>query len=304
MSTRPRLDARARAEFEERGYVVIPSALSRAQCERTIDELWEQIERSSDVRRARPQTWGPLNKQGFVDIFSSPAMWVNRQSEAIYEALADLYGTRALWMIVDRAGLKRPGVLLDAHGRPRSMAARWQRKADIHTDLNLWHPPGALNLQGLVALTDTSADQGGFGCIPGFHHRYRDWAARNLAARRPPEQVFVRFPDRALIERELVTVEMRAGDYLVWNALLPHGNTPNRTSRWRCCQYICHVPVRDEFFTRHRQTVESWRSGTPPATLAGGKRRRPQTSSREAELHTPAPLSALGRRLLGLSPWS
>src|SRR5687767_9302793 len=87
--------------FEENGYVVVPNAVSRENCEAVVDALYDFLEfdkNTSDDWYRAPHTPG-----GMVEMYQHPALWANRQSERIHGAMADLFGTEKLWVSIDRA---------------------------------------------------------------------------------------------------------------------------------------------------------------------------------------------------------
>src|SRR6266516_4533960 len=72
---------------------------------------------------------------------------------------------------------------------PEEAAERFPHYEDpgfIHWDLDTSQPlPERLGVQGVLALTDTTAEMGGFHCIPGFHRALADWIAEQPGDRNP-----------------------------------------------------------------------------------------------------------------------
>jgi hypothetical protein len=92
---------------------------------------------------------------------------------------------------------------------------------------------------------------------------------------------------------------MRAGDLLIWDRLLPHGNGHNLSDRPRLAQYITMHRAREGDEEARARRIRLWRErlcpGGPPF---------PGDPRRLEELHgTTAELSPLGRKLLGLDLW-
>lgn len=94
-------------------------------------------------------------------------------------------------------------------------------------------------------------------------------------------------------------VPARAGDLVIWDRLLAHGNGHNVSNRPRLAQYVTMFPARpdDEDFRRKR--VAQWHDRLPPDTdwAPGDPRGWRQEHGRTADL------SPLGCILLGLDAW-
>lgn len=95
--------------------------------------------------------------------------------------------------------------------------------------------PVPFGVQGILYLTDTSADQGAFTCVPGFHRRIGQWLAE-LAPDADPRNL------QLLSKLAAVPVAGRTGDLVIWHHALPHGASRNRTDRPRVAQYIKMQP--------------------------------------------------------------
>jgi ectoine hydroxylase-related dioxygenase (phytanoyl-CoA dioxygenase family) len=146
-------------------------------------------------------------------------------------------------------------------------------------------------VQGVLCLTDTDADMGGFQCIPGFHRGLEEWIATQPADRNP------RIPD--LTGLTVVPIPAKQGDFIVWDSRLAHGNGHNVSQKPRFSQYISlfPAPANDEETRLHR--IDCWRNRLPPGNqiFPGDPREIEQHRYQTAEL-TP-----LGRKLLGLDRW-
>ena len=49
---------------------------------------------------------------GMVEVYNNQHLWNNRQTQRVYDAFADVWGTDKLWVTIDRANLnfpQRPG---------------------------------------------------------------------------------------------------------------------------------------------------------------------------------------------------
>jgi ectoine hydroxylase-related dioxygenase (phytanoyl-CoA dioxygenase family) len=158
-----------------------------------------------------------------VPLLRHPAFDANRASPRIKGAFAQLLGTADLLTSVDQGGFNPP----ERPDRPF-------RGQGLHWDTSLV-PPIPLDIQGILYLSDTPAEQGAFRCVPGFHRRMEAWLGGLPAGADPRAQD---------LSAEAVPVAGRAGDMVLWHAALPHGASPNRGTRPRLVQYIACFPAR------------------------------------------------------------
>ena len=151
-----------------------------------------------------------------IQLFQDPALEAARRSPRVHKAFAQLWGTADLWMTIDRMSFnppERPGRKFPGPG--------------LHWDVSLMLPmPFAT--QGILYLTDTSADQGALQVVPGFHHRLAGWL----------EVDRLRNPREIDLKAEARTIAAGAGDLIIWRQELPHGASPNTTDRPRMAQYV------------------------------------------------------------------
>lgn len=206
------------AHWDEHGYVILRRAISAEQARAAEELLWRQVNATPDDR----DSWYVRRPNGImVQHFQDPAMEAARQSHRVHKAHAQLWGTSDLWMITDRLSFnppERPGY---AFPGPR-----------LHFDMSLALPiPFAT--QGILYLTDTSADQGALQLVPGFHKGIEGWL----------ENVGDSDPREVDLSGGAVTIAADAGDMIIWRQDLPHGASPNRTDRPRMAQYLTMYPA-------------------------------------------------------------
>ena len=209
----PVLDADDLAHWEREGWVVLRQAISAGEAAAAQALLWEVV----GGEPADPASWYGYRGNGImVQHFQHPALDVARTSPRIHKAFAQLWGTADLWSTVDRMSFNPPETLARPFQGPR-----------LHWDVSLAQPiPFAT--QGILYLTDTAADQGALALVPAFHHRLEGWLDRLGAG--DPRQVD--------LNAEAITIPAGAGDLVIWRQDLPHGASPNRSSRPRLAQYV------------------------------------------------------------------
>jgi hypothetical protein len=207
-------------QWNDNGYLILREAVSSAACAAAARAIWDYLAMDPDV----PATWN--GDQGFEGIFVTltqhPALNENRASPRICRAFAQLLGTDDLIVTVDRAGFNPPV-------QPSSPF----RGAGLHWDTSLL-PPIPLQIQGILYLTDTLAEQGAFQCVPGFQNCIEAWLGALPAGANPRQQD---------LSVNAIPIPGKAGDMVLWHAALPHGASPNRGRLPRLVQYIAYYPT-------------------------------------------------------------
>lgn len=273
------------AFFEENGYILVRSVVPKADCDAVIDALWEFLE----IDRNNPEDWYrlPLKPGGMIEIYQHQALWNNRQNPKLYEVFTEIRGTHRLCVSIDRAGMKPP--YNPAH-------PDYDHKGFIHWDVDTGKLPVPFGVQGVLCLSDTTADMGGFQCIPGFHKNLEAWIAQQPADRNTRAPDLSRLPEGM----KAAPIPAEAGDLVIWNNLLAHGNGRNVSDRPRFSQYISMFPAEERLTEELREhRIRCWQHRLPPGNqvFPGDPREIEQTRQQTAEL-TP-----LGRKLLGLDRW-
>ncbi len=260
----------------ERGYFVLERLVPEALCAAVRSAVCRYL----DVDEHDPSTWHRpgIQGHGIVPLHHAQALWDLRQYEPIHRTFAELHGTDALWVTIDRVSFKAP-----ASGFPEPY-----RVEPVHWDGEPSGPKG-VSFQGLVYLNDTPAEQGGFCCVPELFRRLEDWLARQEA----PETI--RRPD--VEGYEIETVGAPAGSLIVWDRRLPHSSAVNRGTTPRFVQYVAMNPAGDE--TQREALARLVREKRPPEWAL----RQRVPGQQNPEPGPPARLSALGARLAGLEPW-
>ena len=269
------------------GYIVIKNAVPAEQAKQTADFLWEFDEKDPDDRntwyappRAEMQM-KELTGTGMVEVYNHQYLWDNRQTQKVYDAFVDVWGTEKLWVTIDRANLNfplQPGV---------------DKKGFIHWDYDPETRPQ--NVQGVLALADQDDENmGGFQCIPWLYREYDSWKLTQ------PEDRDHFQPDISDLEDKIVKVKMNAGDLLIFNSTEPHGIRPNKSEdKVRIAQYISMMPAEEDNKALKEWRVNSWKNRVAPEGYAfpGDPRKWEQTKYETAKL------TSLGKKLLGLENW-
>jgi ectoine hydroxylase-related dioxygenase (phytanoyl-CoA dioxygenase family) len=280
-------DPALRKQLDEQGYLVIRTGLPDALVEAVAADIWQHTGASPHD----PASWyrgDVVNpRAGMVEMYHYQSMWDVRQHPALHEIFSALHGTPDLWVSIDRVAFKPP---------VRDDQPEFDSAGFIHwdTDINQY-PDIPLHVQGVLAVADCDADMGGFQCVPDV---YRDLPGflEHYRGERPVPHV----PDYS--GYQVRRVPLRAGDLAIWSSTMLHGNGRNTSDRVRLAQYVTMNPPPDEAEARHDacgQRLASWQSNGPaPGRSFHGDRRQI-----EEQRATPAALTPLGRRLLGVDSW-
>jgi ectoine hydroxylase-related dioxygenase (phytanoyl-CoA dioxygenase family) len=150
--------------------------------------------------------------------------------------------------------------------------------------------PLSFGVQGVLYLTDTLENQGGFQCIPGIHHQLTDFGANH------PLSYEYEVPDLKQFMPQ--AIPGKAGDLLIWHRALAHGSGHNTSDNPRLAQYISMRPARPEDENSRQKRIHLWKDREePPSRAFPGD---PRGWEKERPL---AELTPLGKKLLGLDAW-
>jgi hypothetical protein len=214
----PVLDEDELCAWRENGYVIVPAVITSDQARELADVVWNVV----GADPGDPATWRLTDHGIMVQLFQHPALTPARTSPRLLKAFAQIWGTADLWTSLDRVSFNppvRPGVEFSG---PR-----------LHWDISLV-PPVIFQVQGMIYLTDTTAEQGAFEAVPGFHMRINAWL-ESLADGVDPRRVD--------LSAEARRIAANAGDLIIWHSALPHGASPNTGDHPRLAQYVTQYPA-------------------------------------------------------------
>lgn len=270
--------------FDKNGYVVLRNAVPPENLQAVVDALFEFL----GMHPNHPDDWyrPPLPPGGMIEMYQHQALWDNRQYPRLYEAFRQLFGTDALWVMFDRVNFKPP---------QRAEHPAYDHQGFLHWDADITRAAEMpLSVQGVLYLTETTEAMGGFQCAPGHHRVVKEWAKQvTPGAKERPDMTGV----------PVVPIPGAAGDLVIWNRLLYHGNGRNVSDKPRLAQYITMFPVPTDAAARERMRadrIRRWRERLP-ADWRGVPDDAPP--SREQMQGATAALTPLGRKLLGQDRW-
>ncbi|MED7819508.1 MULTISPECIES: phytanoyl-CoA dioxygenase family protein [unclassified Francisella] len=267
------------------GYVVIKNAISKEDAKQTADFLWE----FSEMTQNDKSTWKPnktvyrmqeLNGSGMLECYHHPLLWNNRQNQRVYDAFVDIWDREDLWVTIDRANLSLP--------------IKYNQKnfsGFLHWDADSTLKPLPVNVQGVLALSDTTLSSGGFQCVHELFKNFSEWEQQQPADRDPftPNIETVPYPAKPIL--------VKAGDLIIFNAMLLHGIRPNTSDdEVRLAQYISMTPAEPT-----NQAIKNWRvKSFEEKTAPDGFAFEGDPREWEKNKYSPAKLNSLGEKLLGL----
>lgn len=256
-----------KAFYQKYGFVVVKNVVDENQINKTAEEIWSckdgTLWEPSGVKRDDPLTWDDPNwmkkfgdvKNGFVNGFSEEELywsWENRQNPNIYKLFTIILNREDLWVKFDRYGLMRPTKNIrlkntSATDSPKFISRpQWLTEENwLHWDQNPWRQPNFKGVQGLLALSDSTEDSGGFICVPGSHHIMKQWGENNKSSYSGVE--FVAISPEDPLTKFAQKITLRKGSFLLWDSRTLHANYANRGSEFRIVQYITYFPaLKDE----------------------------------------------------------
>jgi Phytanoyl-CoA dioxygenase (PhyH) len=252
------------------GFVVVRDAVPPD----LIDALLSVICQEFEIDLHDEKSWyGPPAR---LPLWGHQAQWDARQHPDLHEVFAAAYDNERLWVSLDFPLYKPPH-------RPDDSADGGEA-LPIHWDVD---PRDRHLLQGMLYLVDSPEKRGAFRCVPALFQDRAAWFERHADA------------DLSHIDVEdndIVSVACQAGDLLLWDSRLPHGNGRNRDSSPRITQAVTMQPPG--FWGESAEDrIVLWQTGRPNPHYAD------EPGFDRVEPWPPATLTPLGRRLLGLDEW-
>ncbi len=211
--------------WESNGYLVLPGAAPRQQCEAARQAIWDFLGASE----ADPASWyveHPGKRGMMLDFYDHPALTANRSLPLVRRVCEQLYGSADILASIDKVSFNPPETVHSPF-----------RGSPLHWDASL-HLPVPFKLQGLLYLGDCGPSDGAFHCVPGFHKRLPEWLAQVPAGIHPR--------DWAPRDLSPIPVPGQAGDFILWHQALPHCATPNRGRLPRMVQYLTYLPASSD----------------------------------------------------------
>ena len=149
----------------------------------------------------------------------------NRQHPRMHQIFSESWRTEQLWASIDRISFKPP---------PHPDYPDYGHQGFIHWDADISKLPLNFGVQGVLCLTDTAENQGGFQYIPSIHNQLT-----NFGMNHPSDCQYVR-PNLKQFTPQLIPGN--TGAYSSDIERLAHGSGHNTSGRPRLAQYISRRP--------------------------------------------------------------
>ncbi|MGA2134909.1 MAG: phytanoyl-CoA dioxygenase family protein [Bryobacteraceae bacterium] len=268
---------RHREQFRTFGYMVIRKVVPEDITRRAVGEIAAFV--GADL--ADRATWyrAPPELDGIVPMHHAQSQWDIRQCPNLYQVFTEFFATGRLMVDINRCIFRPPvNPLIPeiSHGT-------------IHWDTNP-REPGAGSVQAVVLLTDVTRDGGGFQCVPEVYQNLEAWLA--IHARHDDFD----FGNPGLKHWNTTQVEGHTGDVILWSTKLPHGSAANLSDRPRIAAFVSMQPPPSN--PEPREGLKSWW-----LTKRAPDYWRGLPGQRDPEPGSPATLSELGEKLIGVVPW-
>jgi ectoine hydroxylase-related dioxygenase (phytanoyl-CoA dioxygenase family) len=256
--------------FDKFGFVVIENCLTQEECQSTLDEYFDTIEKfNNKFDRKNMETWSNWPKKGIEkygqisrDPYFMKQCLRNRQNENIYKAFSILLDKKDLIVNHDRGSLFRP----------TEINSSWKTSLNLHLDMNPFDwlyskedkfiklmgdlsyddehsfifennqicSSDGMFLQGVINLHDNMEEDGGYIVVPGFHHIFKEY----FGTSKPDFDLkSFSFDKKDPIMKLSKRIAMKAGSVVIWNQMMPHGSAPNFSGNLRCAQFIRMFPM-------------------------------------------------------------
>lgn len=260
--------------LQQHGWLRVSSAVPRELCEALVDALADELA----VPLNEPTAWAQYGEEmgDLLPIWGHQTQWDIRQHPRLHEIWATIWGNEKLHVSLDSCRFTPP------------WKPGYAEPYGVHWDHEPLHPT-IQAFQGVIALTDTEVNQGGFRCVPSLLHDRSAWPKRPTL---DADGDYNWLADVA--NREVVYVPAGTGDLIVWNSHLPHGNSKNQSSKPRLAFYVQMMPADGN---ARFEEIESWRTGRCVPFW------RSRRGYDRIEPWPPATLTPLGQRLLGSEEW-
>ena len=112
------------------------------------------------------------------------------------------------------------------------------------------------------------------------------------------------YKDHEAINRDLIEIPMKKGDFLIWSNRLPHGNALNTSNKWRLQCFVRYVASAEDRTNAYRREVrKSVETGMKPTMFSTGNVISQQNKEWEMPYQKEIAITDLGKKLLGFEPW-
>ncbi|CAI5709780.1 unnamed protein product [Hyaloperonospora brassicae] len=323
-------------QFVEQGVLVVPDVLTPDQVAEARQGLHSELAKYGVDHENLQETGANLKKLsstggagGILDLFYPSWRLKVAEHEQVFAAMTDLwqatyaqnhpdfqhpfgpfdgkrgymYINRVCYRVPDDVSIKfaaKDGNKKKARPMQRSLTPHWDccpsNMYDSGKRVPRWRP-----IQCITVLTDnTEPNTGGFEAVPGFHKEFAAYAAIRQQVCLGDFSPLRMQEDRAVIDRYR-HISCRAGSVIFFDWRIPHANSYKHVGTCpREVIYTGFLPATAMNRTYAREQLRRYKARFVPVDHWQKADADVPRVTEDLSVHT---FSALGTRLIGLSPW-
>jgi hypothetical protein len=266
-----------RRQFHAEGYMVIRDVIPASITGNAVREIATFV--GADLTDSATWYGGAPQLDGIVPMHHAQSLWDIRQCPNLHQVFTEFFGSPRLMVDMNQCIFRPP-----VHRRFPAIS-----RGTIHWDTDPRLPEPS-SLQAVVLLTDTGRNGGGYQCIPEIYQNLDAWLARYATARD------FDFFNPGLNRWKATQVQGKAGDVILWSTKLPHGTAVNLSKRPRIAAFVSMEPPSDN--AEVSESMKTWW-----LTKRAPDYWRGLPGQLDPEPGSPAVLSELGLKLIGVLPW-
>jgi len=253
--------------IREEGFCVLPRVFTGAEMDAELDRAWDFVQKVSpsvkrnDLRtwwggRGAPDPW-PHAQRDMMQLHQAGWLFSELRERFAERVFEPLYGTQELHVSKDGFTFQRP--------TDRDL----RRTPNDHFDQgNRWM--GLQCLQGSVALTDQSDNDGCFQVWPGSHKHREDILSHPKHTKTGrTDFIIIDDNDKDILRERGVNplrVPVKRGDVILWRSDVCHCGAPplGRCDSYRAVVYVCCMPAAltpEPVYQQKRRAYERLETG-------------------------------------------
>lgn len=229
--------------IDEDGYCVLPGIISTGEADAEFDRAWGFVERvSPSIKRSDWNTWWgspdpwPYSQRDMMQLHQAGWVFSELREKITERVFEKLYATKELHVSKDGFTFQRP--------TDRELG----RTPNDHFDQGTrWM--GLQCIQGSVALTDQSDQDGCFQVWPGSHHHREEILSgcRHHKAR-SSDFIIMDSNEHDMLHQQGIErrrVPVKRGDVILWRSDVAHCGAPplGKCDTSRLVAYVCCLPA-------------------------------------------------------------
>jgi len=253
--------------IKEDGYIVLPGVFTSQEMDVELDRAWDFVQKvSPTVQRNKWDTWWPMTacadpwphaQRDMFQLHQAGWVFTELREKFVQRVFEPLYGTKELHVSKDGFTFQRP------------TSGELGRTPNDHFDQgNRWM--GLQCIQGSVALTDQSENDGCFKVWPGSH-KHREEILSHPKHRKAGRGDFtiIHDDDKEILRERGIEgrrIPVKRGDVVLWRSDVCHCGAPplGQCDTYRVVAYVCSMPAAltpEAVYAQKRRAYEGFETG-------------------------------------------